>query len=100
LTQFAHDLGADAVAIITRELRPLAPTAEVYLFGSRADDTARGGDIDLLVVSDKIGFRDLLYLRARILDAIGWQQLDLIVRRRDQVEEPLAATAVETGIKL
>ena len=93
-------LGADAVAIITREVRQLDPTAEIYLFGSRADDTARGGDIDLLVVSDKIAFRDLLHLRAGILDAIGWQQLDLLVRRRDQLDEPLAATAIETGIKL
>src|SRR5258706_13936121 len=93
-------LGADAVAIITREARQLDPSSEIYLFGSRTDDAARGGDIDLLVVSDKIGFRDLLRLRAGILDAIGWQQLDLLVRRRDQLDEPLTAAAIETGTKL
>jgi hypothetical protein len=53
-----------------------------------------------LVVSDKLGFRDVLRLRTRILDRIGWQQLDLVVRRRDQMDEPLAAMAQETGIKL
>jgi hypothetical protein len=36
-------------------------------------------------------------LRTQILDRIGWQQLDLVVRRRDQVNEPLAAMALETG---
>jgi hypothetical protein len=64
------------------------------------DDTARGGDVDLLVISATLGFRDVLRLRTRILDRIGWQQLDLVVRRRDQMDEPLAAMAQETGIKL
>jgi hypothetical protein len=41
-----------------------------------------------------------LRLRTRILDRIGWQQLDLVVRRPDQVNEPLAALAQETGVKL
>jgi hypothetical protein len=42
----------------------------------------------------------VLRLRIRILDRIGWQQLDLAVRRRDQVDEPLAAMAQETGVRL
>ena len=76
------------------------PKAGVYLYGSRADDTERGGDIDLMVVSDTLSFRDVLRLRTGILDRIGWQQLDLVVRRRDQLDEPLAAMAQEAGVKL
>jgi hypothetical protein len=64
------------------------------------DDAGRGGDIDLLVVSEVMGFRELLRLRAAILDRIGWQQLDLNLRRRDELNEPLAAIAVQTGVKL
>ena len=52
------------------------------------------------MVSDTLGFRDVLRLRIRILDRIGWQQLDLVVRQRDQVDEPLAAMAQETGVRL
>jgi hypothetical protein len=52
---------------------------------------------DLLVISEGLGFREVLRLRTQILDRIGWQQLDLVVRRRDQVNEPLAAMALETG---
>ena len=93
-------LSAIEASAIREEIGRLDPQAEVYLYGSRVDDAARGGDVDLLVVSDTLGFRDILCLRRRILDRIGWQQLDLVVRRRDQVDEPLAAMAQETGIRL
>ena len=96
----AMRLGANEVEAIREEVRRLDAAAEIYLYGSRTNDLAKGGDIDLLVVSDKLGFRDVLRLRTRILDRIGWQQLDLLVRRRNQVNEPLAALAQETGIKL
>ncbi len=93
-------LTAHEVQAIREEVRRADPEAEVYLFGSRTDDSARGGDIDLLAVSDTLGFREVLRLRVAILDRIGWQQLDLVVRRRDQLNEPLVAAARETGVKL
>jgi len=93
-------LGPTELSVIRREVGRMDPTAEVYLYGSRVDDSARGGDIDLLVVSENLNFRDVLRLRTRILDGIGWQQLDLSVRRRRELDEALAATALETGIKL
>ncbi len=93
-------LTANEITAIREEIGRLDPKAEVYLYGSRVDDTARGGDVDLLVISETLGFREVLRLRTRILDRIGWQQLDLVVRRRDQMNEPLAATARETGVKL
>ena len=93
-------LTAGEITAIREEIERLDPKAEVYLYGSRVDDTARGGDVDLLVVSDMLSFRDVLRLRTGILDRIGWQQLDLVVRRRDQLDEPLAAMAQETGVKL
>lgn len=88
------------VQAIQEEIGRFDADATVYLYGSRADDSAKGGDIDLLVVSDRLGFRELLRLRTAILDRIGWQQLDMVVRRHDQLNEPLAEVARETGIKL
>jgi predicted nucleotidyltransferase len=93
-------LTASEIASIREEIGRLDPKAEVYLYGSRVEDTARGGDVDLLVISETLGFRDVLRLRVRILDRIGWQQLDLAVRRRDQLNDLLAALAQETGVKL
>ena len=85
---------------IRDEIRRFDPAAEIYLFGSRADDNARGGDIDVLAVSKNAGLRDLLRMRRAIIDRIGWQQLDLILRRPEDLEEPFIAQAVRTGIKL
>jgi predicted nucleotidyltransferase len=74
--------------------------AQIILFGSRANDLAKGGDIDLLVVSDHIGLHQEWLIRRDILDEIGWQKLDLIVRRHDQLDSPIASIAMETGIPL
>lgn len=59
-------LSADEVRSIREEVRNFDPEAEIYLHGSRTNDSDRGGDIDLLVVSDQLGFRDLLRLRIAI----------------------------------
>ena len=93
-------LSVDEARAIREEVRKFDPEAEIFLHGSRTNDSDRGGDIDLLVVSDKLGFRELLRLRMAILDRIGWQQLDLVLRRRDQLNEPLATMARGTGVKL
>ncbi len=93
-------LSAAEVQAIQAEVRALDSEADILLYGSRTDDSARGGDIDLLVVSDRLGFRELLRLRRSILDRIGWQQLDLVLRRRDQLNEPLSLVARESGVWL
>ena len=76
------------------------PVAKIILFGSRTNDLTKGGDIDLLVVSDRIGLHQEWLIRRDILDEIGWQKLDLIVRRNDQLDSPIASIAMETGIPL
>jgi len=85
---------------ILKAVHALDPDAYVILFGSRADDNARGGDIDLLVISDHIGFREEMKIRPAIMDQIGWQKIDLIVHKRDQATRPIVAIALETGVPL
>lgn len=53
--------------------------AEVYLFGSRTDDSARGGDIDLLVLSKRIGVMEKLEILAQLHDKLGERKIDLII---------------------
>jgi len=55
------------------------PGSTVYLFGSRADDNARGGDIDLMILThepaDKRIFRKI---RVRFIKKYGWRKIDLV----------------------
>ena len=71
------------------------PKAEVFLFGSRADDTRRGGDIDLLIVSKRIGLRERLRLQSALEDALGLRKIDLVIV--DNVDNSPFARSVQPG---
>ena len=64
-------LDTNEVETIREEIQQSDPAAEIYLYGSRTDDSARGGDIDLWVRSSRITYRDTLRLLTRIKDRIG-----------------------------
>ena len=57
------------------------PDSQVYLFGSRADDAKKGGDIDLLVSSGSIVgvYPRIIKAMTAIQFAIGDRKIDLIV---------------------
>ena len=68
---------------IKREAAALfGPDTRVRLFGSRADDSARGGDIDLLVAPATAPTNPVLaecQLAARLQVALGGRKVDVIV---------------------
>ena len=47
-------LEKDEIASIRSVIKLLDSKAKIFLYGSRVDDSKRGGDIDLLVVSESI----------------------------------------------
>ncbi|MGA7979791.1 MAG: nucleotidyltransferase domain-containing protein [Chromatiaceae bacterium] len=74
------------------------PDAVVYLFGSRVDDTARGGDIDLLVLSTRIDVLAKLTILAQLHEQLGDQRIDLAVF--SDLTKPFARLAVMEGTQL
>jgi predicted nucleotidyltransferase len=72
-------LGQEQIALLKNKLKTLSLNAKIYLFGSRVDDTKRGGDIDLLVVSDELTKKDLRILRVEFFKHFGEQKLDIIL---------------------
>ncbi len=74
------------------------PEAEIYLFGSRVDDTQRGGDIDLLIMSQSLTFLDKRKIRLALYDALGEQKIDLLLAQDDS--KAFVRMALEQGVKL
>lgn len=72
----------------------------IYLFGSRVDDNAKGGDIDLYVsgvdcenrLNSKIEFLSLLKQK------IGDQKIDLIISK--DINRVIEQEALKNGVKL
>ena len=69
----------DEVNTLKASLSMLSKTAQLFLFGSRVDDTKRGGDIDLLVVSSELTLRDLRKIKFDFFDNFGEQKIDIVL---------------------
>ena len=67
--------------VIRRQILLADPEAKIYLFGSRVSDSSKGGDIDILVISEKIGFAEKTKIRVSIFNEIEEQKLDLVIKK-------------------
>ncbi|MDQ2779764.1 MAG: nucleotidyltransferase domain-containing protein [Pseudomonadota bacterium] len=72
------------MSIATAARATWRPGTRVSLFGSRADDSARGGDIDLLVETDAtMAAAEIVARRgafvARLYGLIGERRIDVVV---------------------
>ncbi len=85
---------------ILRHTSRYAAGGEAYLFGSRVNPESRGGDIDLLLLTDtKLPLRRVRELRRAILSDIGEQKLD-IVNFAKQTEDAFKDIALQGSVKL
>ncbi len=79
-------------------VKELDGDAAIYLFGSRVDDTKRGGDIDLLVLSKVLSRDDRRKIKSKLFELLGEQKIDIVVAQDDT--DPFVKLALETGIQL
>ncbi len=79
--------------------------ARVLLYGSRVDDTRRGGDIDLYIETG-LSFQDSFEARTRLAlllqERLDEQRIDILVRHRDMQGDPspIYRVARERGVPL
>jgi predicted nucleotidyltransferase len=91
-------LTSNQVALITDIIRDISPQeTQIRLFGSRLNDHAKRGDVDLLLQTPQTL---TLMQRAQIKNALETQlnlPVDLITISNDDILTPFAKIALETS---
>ena len=75
----------------------------MWLFGSRLDDNARGGDVDLLVEVDEPVDQPALLeakLSAQVSKSMHGRKVDVIIKAPNLLELPIHSIALSEGIRL
>jgi predicted nucleotidyltransferase len=97
-------LDAEQCRAIREEVaRIFGAQALVRLFGSRTNDSARGGDIDLHIEAAGTPAQLLdreLRLQARLMRQLGEHRIDIVVHNTIDAPRPIDLQARNTGIRL
>jgi len=91
-------LKREEINLIAGSVRALDNRAKILLFGSRTDDSKKGGDIDLLIISKKLEYSDGLSIRRKIFQKMDEQQIHLLICKSPR--EPFSRMAYKEGIEL
>jgi predicted nucleotidyltransferase len=75
---------------------------KIYLFGSRADNTKRGGDIDLYIdvinKNDPLLFDKKIKFLTRLQKTLGDQKIDVLISK--DKNRPIEQVALRDGVQL
>ncbi len=96
-------LTSEQVNIIKKTVNTLCENAEVKLFGSRLDDNAKGGDIDLLIsLKEPIEHPAKLSAKiaAQLMMALGGQKVDVLLLEPSVNKKKIHDIADKQGLLL
>jgi predicted nucleotidyltransferase len=77
--------------------------SRVWLFGSRLDDNRKGGDIDLLIETDRVvpnRASTLCKLDGRLAMRLGDRKFDLLLKDAQSSDFPIHGLARAKGVRL
>jgi predicted nucleotidyltransferase len=85
---------------IKNHLGGIGEDIDIYLFGSRVNDLAKGGDIDILLLSEVPVDRKLIRnFRIGFFKKFGWQKIDIVSFLKRE-KSTFKEIALENSIKL
>ncbi len=80
-------LSKNQILAILKAKEKIFPNSQIYLFGSRTDNTRAGGDIDLYILSDNRvldGVKKRIEFLVLLKSLIGDQKIDVILATQSQ----------------
>lgn len=85
---------------LSQSIISLLPDADIFLFGSRAHDHLRGGDIDILVIGqNKLSNQQVRELKIAFYKRFGEQKIDIVSYTRSD-ENTFKSIALNGAVKL
>ena len=92
-------LSHEEITLLKEKLYQLSSEAKLYLFGSRADRSKRGGDIDLLIIDKKLTKRDIRKLKVAFKERFGEQKIDIVLDD-GSMRDPFVRLIAKEAIRL
>jgi len=93
-------LSIEKAEYIVSLVQKVREDAQVFLFGSRAYDQAKGGDIDILILSErKLDFLERGRLESSFWKRFGQQKIDFVSFTKDD-NHPFKRIALKDAILL
>ncbi|CAK0775437.1 conserved hypothetical protein [Gammaproteobacteria bacterium] len=77
--------------------------SDIWLFGSRVDDTKRGGDIDLFIETTQVvpnRVSALCKLEGALVMGLGDRKIDVLLKDARTVDAPIFRSARQQGVLL
>lgn len=92
-------LSDEEINVIKMVIKNYDPNARVFIFGSRTDLNKKGGDIDILVVSNNIDYKKRRKIKVDLLLALGDRKIDLIITDNPEKTE-FTKLAYKYGVEI
>jgi uncharacterized protein len=86
------------IEIIKTVIAKYDESARIHLFGSRVSDSKRGGDIDLLVFSDKLEYDENLRIKIELKELLGEQKIDLVFAK--DKSDPFVDLVYDSSVRI
>ena len=88
--------------IIELARKHISATARVWLFGSRVNDNARGGDVDIFIEVDQLNgvVERKINFRLALEDRWGERKVDVLIYDTQYKEQPIHQLARHEGVRL